>query len=350
MSCLEGNIIGLSKTTCPCYTDDKPIDAEESQSGLYLDELITLDMIEKAESCEEGTMWDLMKKAIGHATDETEEKLVECVKEKSESRKASCIDTIGGPKYNQATNQNTTYAGLKVTFWNLKGASAIIKAVRTLFASSGTINGQIIFKNSSLPTQTYTWNTTSSVFQANDLTTALETYQYAEVCDNVEMYVIYEVNPSLQPLNNEVDCGCTNKESCWEDFAKVEGVTGNDLNNIQNWQTSSYANGLGIDMTFRCKEENVICDGQIDWQTSQGKNIARAIQYLSAFKVFEKVYYSNKPSIWTTVCKEDLETMLPRLEGKANSYMKEACEGIDIDTTDCFLCKNDWGIKNVRIG
>jgi len=45
-------IVGLSRTTCECYTP--PADADESMSGLYIDELESLSAINSSINCENG--------------------------------------------------------------------------------------------------------------------------------------------------------------------------------------------------------------------------------------------------------------------------------------------------------
>lgn len=349
MSCLEKNTIGLSKTDCPCFDPDKPTDYKESLSGLYLDELITLADVKKLENCENDSMWAMMQNSIDEATAVVEEDLISCVKKDVDKAKPSCNKNIGGWKHDKDLTQTTTYAGLKVTLWNLKGATAILRTITAIFGATGTVNTKIIFKGLDLADKTLVLNTTQDAQNENSIT-PFELYQYSEYCDNIEMYVIYEVDPLNPGRNNEVDCGCGKDGNCWEEFAKIEGVSGNDLSNIQNWGVTRYAEGLMLGMNFRCKEENVICDGQVEWADNYGRNIARAIQYLSAFKVYEKIYYSNDPSVWTTVGKEDLETMLPKLEGKYREYISKVCGEIDLSNTDCFVCKDDWGIKHTRIG
>lgn len=349
MGCLEENTIGLTKTDCPCFDTDKPTNYNTSLSGLYLDELVTLSDIKKLENCEHGSMWAMMQNSIGEATQVVEEDLISCVKEKVNKSKLSCNKSIGGHKHDKNLTQTTTYAGLKITLWNLKGATAILRSITTLFGANGTVEAKIIFKNLEIQDKTLTLNTTANGQNENTFT-AIEMYQYSEYCDNIEIYIVYEVDQAVLARNNEVDCGCGKEVQCYKEFAKVEGVSGNDLSNIQNWNTTRYAEGLILGMNFRCKEENVICDGQIEWADNYGRNIARAIQYLSAFKLYEKIYYSNDPSVWATVGKEDLETMLPRLETKYREYLGKVCKEIDLSNTDCFVCKDDWGIKHTRIG
>jgi hypothetical protein len=349
MNCLEKNIVGLTKNECPCFAD-KPSGSSTSLSGLYVDELVTLSDIKKLENCEHGSMWKLMENSIDEAVSLVEEDLISCVKEKVSKSKVSCSKLIGGWKHDKNLTQSTTYAGLKVTFWNLKGATAILRGINTIFSATGTLNAKIIFKNLDIEEVDVVLNTTTNGQNQNNLAEIIELFQYSEYCDNIEMYVIYEVNQSNLARNNEVDCGCGKTANCWEDFVKIEGVSGSDLVNIHNWNTTRYAEGLMLDMTFRCKEENVICDGQIDFTDNYGRNIARAIQYFSAFRIYEKLYYSNEPSIWTTVGKEDLEVMLPRLETKYKEYLAKICSEIDLSNTDCFVCKDNWGVKHTRVG
>ena len=64
--CYE-NIIGLSRTECTCYDDDKPADFDTSESGLYLDELEPLDQLEGLDNCEKGSVWEAMEKARENA-------------------------------------------------------------------------------------------------------------------------------------------------------------------------------------------------------------------------------------------------------------------------------------------
>ena len=62
-ACFE-NIIGLSRTPCPCV-EDLNADAVVSESGLFLDELdgLSINMLNAGVDCGQGTLWEMLARA-----------------------------------------------------------------------------------------------------------------------------------------------------------------------------------------------------------------------------------------------------------------------------------------------
>lgn len=348
MSCFEdeNNIIGLSKNDCPCYDTDRPADYDDSLSGLYLDELVRLEDVKKLEDCSDDSLWNLMKESIEEAVEFVQEDIVNCIKERSKLGKESCTDVIGGKKNTKIINPNTTYAGWRLRLGNIKGACSLLRNIKTIFEGTGVISASIIFNGIDLEPIDIDLDTTANVVTNNLLTDSILMHHFTEECDEIEVYVIYEVDPTNLPKDNVMDCGCSGKYYCHEEYIDVDPIAGDDISLIEDWRVQRYAMGLLLDMSFRCKEENTICDGQIDWKGGLGRNIARAIQYKSAFLLFEKIYYSHKPSVWTVVSKDDLEVKLPKLDGKYDDYIAKACMEVDLDNTDCFVCRNGFDLKH----
>lgn len=347
MNCFE-NVVGLSENECPCFDLNKPTDADVSLSGLYLDELIFLSDLKKLENCENGSMWELMQKALKRAHRDIEVDLLKCIREKATLNIKPCNTYIGSLDVENCMDINKQYAGIKIELFNIEGACFVLKEICTLFCDSGQLNGHIIIKNADINTIQIPIFSDGSQQLCNELQAALEISQHSEYCDNVEIYVVYEVDSNIRPYDNSVSCNScryTGKE-CWSEYARVRGIQGDNLNDIDYWKTSNYMHGLILKGSFKCKENEVICNEELDFTTGLGQFIAYSIQYLAAYYLFEMIYFSHDPSIWTTVCKDDLDIMLPKLKDKYIYYLDCACKEIDLSNSDCFKCKGSFSINN----
>lgn len=203
-NCLEG-VIGLSRTECECY--DVP--ANDSLSGLYLDELdgLNLSAIKAGANCEDGSIWDMMSKALESAIFDLSADLEAEVRKHFKVNKEPWQGIIGRDSI-RATEAISNYAGVKILCAPVKSGVLRIKRIGTMFAGVGNLTLNVYNNIQDAAVATLSVPTLNSDrVQWYTLPTPLELPMYDAQKEYVQYYFVYD-NPGYNPKNNNFKC-CT---------------------------------------------------------------------------------------------------------------------------------------------
>ena len=111
------NVFGLSRKDCACV-DPIAVGANVSESGLYLDELpgLSLQLLNNAQDCGDGGLWDMLDKARSSAIEDTISELGACIGAGTDARRQDGISVIGQDKNAAKTAHrlNYGYHGIKI--------------------------------------------------------------------------------------------------------------------------------------------------------------------------------------------------------------------------------------------
>ncbi len=354
--CLD-NAIGLSRTDCNCF--DVP--TNESDSGLFLDELEGLDLvgISAAADCTRGSVWDLMRKSkeqaiLAFKTDFAA-KLAQTYKQ---SRK-----NFRGNIGRSDSNGNETidnYAGLRILFAPVKNGVFIVKRIGLYFAQTGTVDLEL-FNNvesgaiESLPGLL----TEAGKIKWNTLSTPLSLPMFDTTPDYLEYFFLYG-NPGFAPKKNTIKCGCgeainnisfschnpqfnlalNDERFMWNQWANITGVQGTSTDAIiaANTGLTDKAYGILIDGEMKCNMKDITCN-DVDYDNSENAlAMAWAIRYRAGQFLVDNILSSANINRYTMLDRE-------RLYGKRSNYAKEygiriefLAENIDWQNTGCLSC------------
>lgn len=342
MTCIPENIIGITDIDCDCYTD-KPTDAEVSESGLFITDLLPLNIISLLEDCEIDNIWELMDKIRSKAPIEVQDDIVKCIKQKVKKRLQDCKTNIGDKKFTKSNDtQGAQYLGIRLSNFRYDDICAIIKSINVLIDTTTSFDVTLYSNQDTTPIKTWTVNGTANTLTLNPLNPTTEIPTYLEQCDDLEYYLVYEA--TFLPKNNKCDCGCGSwNKKCWKQVMEVKGIYGDDLTDLENWKTlPNLCNGLSIDLDLICKESTLICD-EVNLETSTGRNIAKAVQYWVVIEILKKFYFAGTESIYKAICKEDIDVLIASYQSEYNELIKCICEDIDLSNSDCFTCANTNG-------
>jgi hypothetical protein len=358
-SCLE-NIIGLSETTCECF-EGAPAGAATSQSNLMLDQLegLSLNLIESASDCEEGSIWDMMIKSRANAIINFKSDIMAALLSKYKHRRLPFSGIIGQQSFKSSLTITQGYAGVQIFSSIIVGGTITIRRIGLAFDSIATFPIYIYDRLTDDVVATYdvttaanrvTWYTLDSplVLQMNDTESS-----------NPRYYLIYPTG-AYKPKDNIASCGCSgyrpvwnpsspqympahsyNKDR-WAEFIMVTGIVGDAISDRENWATNGYLNGLLVDADFKCSLTDIICTQNMDFETNE---LAYLIAYTIRFKagdiLVDKILSTGQINRFTMLDRESLY-------GKRNYYRAEYTKRIqylvdqlNIRVNDCLMC-NDF--------
>lgn len=354
--CLD-NIIGLSRTTCPCFA----LSTDESKSGLYLDELegMSLKLAESLDDCENGSLWDILNRARENATKDFKSYLMAALMERNKFKRQPFSGVIGSEKFKNNLAQTKTFAGLRIYCTNIIGGTIRIKRIGLVFDSNSTFDIEIRSNLNDDVIATYTVTSQANRLAWFNLPAPLNLEMNQNSFENPQYYITYQT-VGKQAKDITAGCGCGSghykyywntsnpifksyEKDRWAEYIMLTGTEGDDISERENWGTSNYLQGLILDAEFRCRVNDLICKEELDFEGNPLAIVmAHAIRLRAGSLVNDSILAMTSPNRITMTDRE-------RLMGKKNTYLKEykdrvayLAENINIQANDCLIC-NDFG-------
>lgn len=381
-SCFD-NIIGLSRTDCPCV-EDRPEGANVSESGLFLDELpgLNLRLINATQDCGSEGIWSKMERAVENAIDETVTELMACIAANTDPARPIGASQIGEDK--KATQSAHTlrhaYHGLTVQTAYVRGGTFRITAIGTAMkATSGmpdtiTVHVYDRYENGGNdPIATYVLPIAGgrSVWTEID-GLALDMEHLGSL--HPRYYLLFEPYAGAQAMNAAISCNCggykpywdanapqymgrpSNGAAPWTFWAMAGGTYGATLDNRDEWAVENPTSGLMIRVAFECDERSSFCLGAPNYQTDHvQKVLAHTVRFKAGANLLTDLVRSTDINRWTMTDGDGLEAQkkeyLDNWEKRLKEYLcPELSSMASINRYgDCRKCKDTHGLRRSKI-
>jgi len=361
-------IIGLSRTECTCDDPkgDFELDFNTSYSGLYMDELQPLSILNSLENCE-SDVWDIMNRARENAiknfvSDGTRELL------KHNKVRAQPYGGVVGRRTNTKDRSlTTTYAGVHLMCKRIVGGNITIKKFYTAFNFTGTVTVTVV-DNLGVTHGTYVLNVTEDTWVENDISD-LTLPLWNDLVDHVE-YFIYYTRGANQPRNNDLCCNCHksmlfsanrpyylrghNDAYRWAESVMVGGFDTGDISRFDdvtyNYGGGNYLNGLSFDVDVNCDLGKVLCKNSLNFESDPlAIATAYAVLYKAAEILADHIFAYPQMSYAKLVSRENLATEQASWIKKYQEMIEYIGLETDITKTDCLECKDDLKIEKGTI-
>lgn len=360
MTCLE-NIIGLSETTCPCFDDNKPEDANESASGVFLDQLdgFNLSYLQSGDDCGKGGLWDRMTQAVRNAKVDMRKDLLGCIGASYKPVHPIFSGQIGEGDYKDILNLNTGYSGIKIYCSQLRGAFMYLKRIGIVVDTAVPVTVEVYStRNGGTLINSYT---TPSAVNANVLTwlslsTVLELPMFSSYC-RLDYYILLKLDGTYKPAENRRDCGCGGVERPYLTWVDVQGAKGTDVTNLLNGSlnlTGKIFNGVVVDVEIKCKTAELICNSErpLDFENdSFSQYLAYAVRFKAAVKLYTDLLMTTEINRESMLNKDEITALRNEWAGNYQACIQYLCSIMPIENNDCLVCKdvNGFAKRGIKV-
>ncbi|MGN6491157.1 MAG: hypothetical protein ACTHLE_04115 [Agriterribacter sp.] len=256
MECL-GNVVGLTRTTCECFSGEFSDQAAISTSGRYIDELsefpIKLSTIKAGTGICEG-LEQKMINARANAIATFKEALFKAMSARFSQTAEPYNGLIGGNSYTKNLPIGYAYAGSEWEAKRMPGATLTIKQIDTFFAQDATLNVLVILDGNVI--ETIPVQSTANAKKQNVLTTPVSLPLTDQFGEPYKYRFVY-ATAGLTPKDNTIGCGCGSEAKLDKYFSR-KGVTLSNL--ADKGALSNYAYGLSFFVNISCGSDELICE------------------------------------------------------------------------------------------
>ena len=353
------HIIGLSRTNCECY--DIPAEAEESLSGLYLDELESLAIINSIKDCENNNdtfaMMDRARQiAITNFQGDTNALMMDSFK----LRRNNYSGAIGRAVYKGSVAQTTgQFYGVRIFCNNIKSGVMVIKNIGTMFEQTGTIDLQI-------------WNNLGDLIDHVMLDTealkhhknkvSIELPLHDKYIENLEYFFVYQSGAN-KALNNDLKCNCggfkpyfdkekpyfhqlqQDRNYWWSNWVMAGTYHVDTLPDFNIYNSSrtcgNQMQGLTFEVELKCKISEVLCYESLDFESNNlAIAMAVAIQNKAASIMGNWIVNTANLNRFTMINGEQMLENIKAWDKVYIDMVKYIASEADITVNDCLACKD----------
>lgn len=353
-------IIGLSRTNCECYTI--PADASTSLSGLYLDELESLAVIQAIADCDNNSdVWTQMERARQIAITMFQADTNALMMKNFKLRRQNFSGGIGRAVTKGLNSQTMgSWYGVRMMCQNIKSGVLHIKNIGAIFNVTDTVLLHIYNNLGEEVVAPFLLQTLSDKHQLN--TVDIELPLHSSYVENLEYYFIYQ-SAGIIALNNDLKCNCggfkpfydtsrpyfhqhqREQAYMWSNWMMVGGFSASTLpafgTEPMARTTTNLMYGLTFDVELKCKISETLCYESLDFESNNlAAAMALAIQHKAASIMGAWIVNSGNLSRANII---NTEQMIENIKAWDKTYSEMTTfisEQVDTTINGCFVCRD----------
>lgn len=369
MACFD-NIVGLSRTVCPCEADG-PEGYNDSESGLYITDLEPLSSLDGFGSCDANSAWTLLSNARDSAVKRVKADLIARMSTRFKQRAERFSGAIGEGSATTNLSTSATYAGVRMALNPVRGGTMTVRKIGTIWPSGATAGNLTISVYNSLNVLVGTRTVTIVNTGRHNVTTLTEPLvlptftEYSESSDYFFLYTFDQANPARR---NKVRCNCGGFDNYYKNvslnnpawmkpfngvgFTKWVmplGWTGNALDNFHDDLTgdSLGLNGLTFDVEFSCNYETTYCPGgTLNFDGDPvSYAVAHAVQFAAGIFIADKIFSAPALTRNNTINRDLLKEMRAGWINSYNEAISYIADNANPANNDCLVCRPGIDMK-----
>lgn len=359
-SCLDG-VVGLANCACPCRTDDAPEGYNTASSGLYINDLIPLEMTDSADDCNDPeNPWTVMERGLAEGKNMLIKDLNAGLMARNQLSRTPFKGTIGEKKSRDVLTLTKNYAGCRIWSQNIKGG--YLRSIRLggVFDTVGAVSLRVYDQFNNTVGAAVPLTTTAGGHVEAAFATPLPLWQ--EGAADCQYFIAYETATAPAPRAIRPWCPpCSNKalptfytltpyvgkswtrDQGWANWLMVGGFQVDTLTEFDLLADTpgadSNLNGITIQCEISCDPVTSICMDELDYSDPVALSVAHALRYAAAICTAEKIIRTTNATRNATVSREILSVDIQQWWKDYEANVKYATYHANTRSSDCIFCK-----------
>jgi hypothetical protein len=360
-NCLDG-VVGLANCACDCFEDDAPEAWNTATSGLFVADILPLNMAVTADNCTDPeSPWVVLARAMEEGKRMTIKDINAGLMAANQYTRKPWKGLIGEAKNRNVVTLSKAYAGARIWSQNIKGAYIKNIKIGGVFDTVGSVVVTVYNQFNQIVGSTVTLTTTAGGHVQQSFATNLPMWQ--DGAPDCQYFLSFEAATSPQPRAVRPICpGCNGisipvfnsrhpysiggkyqRNLAWANWIMVGGwerdnVTDFDLI-AESFNASEVLNGLTIECELDCEPFTSVCLGSLDYSDPVALSLAHALRYAAAINAAEKIIRTVSPESDANVSRQILATDIQQWWADYEKNIKYVTYHANTRSSDCIFCK-----------
>lgn len=287
------------------------------------------------------------------AIEEVKSEVVLGIGNRNKTSKKNYVGMIGKLTIGSTFAANKQYQGIRVAANSTIAAMYTIKGIKVAVNGVDTFNvyvGRAPYGATAIEEVVATYPVTSVMNSWEVVTMAGGDLALPLSINGVEQqYYVYwdRVEAGgLSPKDNEIKCNCPgdSAQAALYAYGEINGVQFSAMDNIGARSEDHRGHGISIEADIRCNSDMILCS-EYDTNNEIAVALATAVRYKAGELWIEEIFKMNDVARLLVSNRE-------YLWGKRSHYKKQfegrvlyIAANVQLDATDCFVCREDKMIK-----
>lgn len=360
-TCLSG-VIGLANCACPCFEDTAPDDYNESESGLYITDLVPMEMVGDSDKCSDpSNPWNMVERARERGKNLVMKDVRAGIMKRNQPTRKPFSGMIGERSSRGVRSLSGTYAGIRIWSPNNRGGKMHITRIGGVFDAVGSISVQIYDRFNQTHGTAVVLTTTAGGYVSTACDITLDLWE--DGAENAQYWAVYTVNQGNLPRETRVFCPTCGRATPptfstmspytypnspnllrgWECWAMVGGWQGDSISEFdieaETEGADNYTNGLTITAEFVCDAISSLCLGGLDYSDPVALSFAHAYRYAAAIELAQMLIRSPDAMRSAAVAKEVLAVDIRDWWADYQKNVDFVAFNAPVGNSDCIFCK-----------
>ncbi len=366
LTCLDG-IVGLANCACECYADTAPEGYNTASSGLYIADILPIDMAEGADNCNDpDNPWNVLERGSTEGKSMLYKDINAGLMKSNQLTRQPFAGVIGEKKSRETVSLTETYAGLRIWSKNMRGAYLRINKIGGVFDTVGTVTVRIYDQFNTQIGSAVTITTTAGGYAT--ATTSIKLPLWQDGAEDCQYFLSYTVASSPTPrairawcptcsglkipafsLDNPYTTGNWKREQGWANWLQIAGWQRDSQSEFdilaEETGGSGYSNGLVLEVELSCDPFTSVCLSALDYSDPVALSMAHALRYAMAICTAEKIIRRVEPYRNAQVAAEILAQDIQQWYKDYQTNVEYVTYHANVRGTDCVFCKPQFAMS-----
>lgn len=360
-TCFDG-VVGLASCACPCIEELAPTGWDAANSGLYVNDLLPLDMAEGSDRCNDPqNPWNLLSNSLEQAKIMLANDVKAGLMKRNQLTRKPFTGMIGEKASRNALTLSKPYAGVRIMANKVKGGYYRLTSIGGVFAATGTVSVQIYDRFNAAIGSPISISTTAGQWAETACNVKLPLW--VDGAEYAQYFLLYSVNQNNIPRAIKPYCPPCNRGTTppifsveaphyqkgwtgalgWANWIMVGGFEADNITDFDLLAdevfTSEYTNGLTITGELYCDPITSVCLSELNYSDPVALSLAHALRYMAAIIAAEKIIRNPAPYRNSQVSREILATDIQQWWKDYEANVNYATYNAELTNSDCIFCK-----------